>query len=325
MTRRAISAAAALAGLCLSPPVSSASVLRLDPRDGLAASPPSGAVGELSHSGGDGCTAVAILGGAHALTTRHCVTEEGAIDGPTVEPGSLRFEAGGGLLRGVALFADFDADLALVRLDGRAPETFDLWDPAFGSEVGAVFVALGFGATDPDGDGRWGPAGRGVQRTFSNVFDEARAGGLAGQGEVLRYDYDLTGDTPVGEFEGLHGPGDSGAAALVEVGGERFLAGIASSSGDPVNGASGSFVRLGEYRDEILAIVVTVPEPTSWLLVLVAAAGHPLCRASRSSPPCVRISGGAKRRLIGLGGKNRRLSVPFIRADFLQETPRNRG
>lgn len=246
-----------------------ASVTRGEPRSGSPARTAFAAVGELN-IGNRPCTSVAILDGSFALTARHCATSSGQIAGTLVNPAEVQLTFGGEAYQATALFADFDADLVMIHLDRRVPDAFDLWDPTLGEETNQLFKSLGYGGTDEDGNGRWDASSDGMLRTFQNVFDEVRVDTLVGQGEVLRYDFDLSRQTIPGDLEGLHGPGDSGSPALIAMGNELRLAGIASSSGDPIDGASGSFVRVAAYRNEILQIARAVPEPSTVLLALLA-------------------------------------------------------
>ena len=255
-----------------------ASITRSEPRDGVGTDA-FNAVGTLTHTdtpGSIACSAVAVLDGRHILTTRHCVTASGVIVGETRDASGFRFEAAGVTYRGVEVFADFGGDLALIRLDGVAPDAFGLWDiETQGSEQGLDFQGVGFGVTDSDGDGQWGPGGDGVKRVFTNRVDEIADGTIAGQGPVLRYDFDLTpgssGDSGVGELEGIHGPGDSGGGAFIVEpldGNTLLLAGLMSSAGDPVNGATGSLIQVSNYRE---AITAAVPEPSAALMLAVGS------------------------------------------------------
>ncbi len=227
-------------------------------------------VGQLGDSGGFDASATAILGGGYVLTARHAVTTDATISGPLKAAFNLRFKLDGITYSGVEVFADFGADLAVVRLDGAASYSYGMWDGTKGTELGQTFLAVGFGDTDSDGNGRWGPGGRGSKRLFANRIDDIRAGGLAGQGTILRYDFDKNGGDWVGGLEGIAGPADSGGGVFLPWGGSYLLAGVLSSSGDPVNGAGGSAVRVAEYAQAIEAVV---PEPSalSVLFVVVSA------------------------------------------------------
>ena len=257
-----------------------ASVTRSEPLNGVTTEAFE-AVGQLSH-GGTTCSAVAVLDGQHVLTARHCVTTGGAVLGGVREPSAFTFEANGVTYQGVEVFADFGGDLALIRLDGVVSNAFDLWDSqTHGSESGLTFQGIGFGGTDADGDGQWGPGGEGVKRTFINTVDSIINGTIPGQGQVLRYDFDLSTSTNTGDLEGLHGPGDSGGAALIHDpfnSNALLLAGLMSSAGDPVNGATGSLVQVSNYHD---AIISTVPEPTTALLLALAGI---ICSKHRRTP-----------------------------------------
>lgn len=221
-------------------------------------------VGLLGDGRGFNASATVILDGKHILTARHAVTTDGTLSGPLKDASVLRFKLDGAMYAGVELFADFGADLAVVRLDGIAPHSYELWDPALGSELGQVFMAVGFGDTDSDRDGRWGPGGRGSRRLFANRIDEIRIGGLAGQGMVLSYDFDKDSGDSVGGLEGIAGPADSGGGVFLPWGNDHLLVGVLSSSGDPVSGASGSAVRVADYAQAIYAVV---PEPSAFMVL----------------------------------------------------------
>lgn len=249
----------------------SASVTRGNPFQGQFTSdfPGVGLFGHIGLGSSPACSAVAIGDGSHVLTTRHCVTLSGGISGATRPAGDFWFQAGGGVFRGVEVFADFDADLALVQLDSVVPDAYDLWTPDLPTELGQTFRGVGLGANDPNGNGVWGPGGEGVKREFANTFDAISPGSIAGQGEVLRYDFDLLSAGHIGDLEGLHGPGDSGGGAFLAdpSGGESWLlAGVMSSSTQPVEGGTGSLVRVAAYHGQIIALI---PEPTTALLLSV--------------------------------------------------------
>jgi hypothetical protein len=233
-------------------------------------------VGRFGNAAGYTTTATAILDGWHLLVARHTVTVDGSVTGVVRPAHAFRFEAGGVTYQGQQVFADFAGDLAVVRLDGAVPVAYTLWSSSHGSEVGQTFRAVGFGYADTDSDGRWGPGGQGTKRLFANRIDEVATGGLLGQGTVLRYDFDLYTGDPVGDLEGLAGPGDSGGGAFIHDGTQWRLAGLISSSGDPVDQARGSLVRIADYEQDIAA-VVSQPAATS----LLALAGLPLLRKRR--------------------------------------------
>lgn len=238
----------------------SASVTRDSP---LAGSPTSGfaAVGMFGDSSSFYSSGTAFANGNWVLTARHNVTTDASITGPLKSPAQLRFGLGSSTYIGEALYADFGADLALLKLSTTAPTFAELRDPNGGSELGQTFTAVGFGGTDSNGDGTWGPGGYGLRRLFENRVDNIQSGSLIGQGTVLRYDFDKTSGDAIGPLEGIAGPGDSGGGVFLNDGSGFVLTAVISSSGSPVQGATGSNVRLADHYDTILSIV---PEPSTF-------------------------------------------------------------
>ncbi len=100
---------------------------------------------------------------------------------------------------------------------------------------------------------------------WTNRIDSVQTGALPGQGQVLRYDFNLATGEAVGNDEGLAGPGDSGGGLFLWDGQRYLLAGILSSSGSPVDGASASAARLAPLAATVAA---AVPEPAGLTLLL---------------------------------------------------------
>ncbi len=226
------------------------------------------AVGQFGDSARLNSSGTAILGGRHILVARHQVTVDGSIAGAIRPADEFRFKVDAVTYKGEAIYADFGADLAIVRLDGIAPYSAPLWSTAQGTELGQTFQAVGYGYVDDNADGHWGPGGLGTKRLFANTVDEIREGTLPDQGTVLRYDFDLITGEPVGELEGIAGPGDSGGGAFLYDGSQWRLTGLISSSGDPVDQAKGSLIRIADYQQ---TIALQVPEPTSMVFIGVVA------------------------------------------------------
>jgi len=255
-----------------------ANINKADPANGNPTTEFPG-VGRFGDAGGFTTSATTIFDGRHILVARHSVTVDGSITGDLRPASAFRFEAYGTTYQGQQMYANFGADLAVIRIDGIVPTGYQLWSPQSGSEIGLTFQAVGFGYADTDADGYWGPGGLGTKRLFANRVDAVAQGGLPGQGTVLKYDFDLLSGDPVGDLEGIAGPGDSGGGAFIPIGSEWLLAGLISSSGDPVDQARGSLVRIADYRE---AISNVVPEPTS-ILLLASAVVPLLLRSVRRS------------------------------------------
>jgi hypothetical protein len=260
---------AVLAGLLACSTLSRASVTRGSPLNGSTSTdyPSVGLFGDVSGFYG---SATAVHDGHWVLTARHCVTTNLSITGSLKAPSQLRFRAGSTTYVATEVCASFGADIAIVRLASPVPVYSDLWSVALGDEIGMTFTAVGYGGTDSNGDGAWGPGGFGTKRMFQNKVDAIQTGPLLGQGTVLRYDFDKSAGDDVGDYEGLAGPGDSGGAVFLPWSDSFRLAGIISSSGSPIQGATGSNVRIADYYTQIMAIV---PEPGSALSILVALVG----------------------------------------------------
>ena len=198
----------------------------------------------------------AVLDGNYVLTARHLVTTGGGIAGSLRPASDLQFQLGGMNYSAVAVYAEFGGDVALVQLSAPCPMYVELYTGASGSEFSQVFTAIGFGQNDSDGDGRWGPGGLGVKRAFQNRVEGIIDSGV--QGSVLRYDFDMTSGDAVGVSEGLNGNGDSGGGLFLWNSGKWQLAGVLSSAGDPLDGATGSAIQVSAYSAQIMA---AVPEP----------------------------------------------------------------
>jgi hypothetical protein len=258
----------AAVGLCSE--LATASITIADPLNGTPTTSFSG-VGRFGDVGRFYGSASAFNGGRHILTARHLVTTDGTIGGGLKSPSSLRFQLDDSIaVAGSNVFASFDADLAIVELATQVNASFNLWLGASGDEVGATFTAVGFGGTDSDGDGLWGPSGFGSKRLFENKVNAIQSGTIVGQGQILRYDFDKTSGDPVGPLEGIHGPGDSGGGAFLFDGTQYMLAGVMSSSGNPISGATGSIVQVSAYLD---TIITTVPEPSCLLVIGMVTIG----------------------------------------------------
>ncbi|MCP4376098.1 MAG: PEP-CTERM sorting domain-containing protein [bacterium] len=257
-----------LLALCAS--TASASVTKADPANGTQTTefPGVGRFGDVYYNLKSNFTVagVAILDGRHILTTRHSVTTDQSVTGDLRSADLFRFEAYGVTYQGQEIFADFGADLAVIRLDGVVQTSYSLWSSLNGSEVGKTFQAVGFGYADPDGDGYWGPGPLGTKRLFANRVDEITTGSFPGQGTILEYDFDLLTGDPVSDMEGIAGIRDSGGGAFIHDGSQWLLAGLISSSGDPVDQASGSLVRIADYQE---AIANVVPEPATMILLVL--------------------------------------------------------
>ena len=102
--------------------------------------------------------------GNYVLTARHLVTTGGGITGSLRPASELQFRLDGLNYSAVAVYAEFGADVALVKLSAPCLTYVELYTGASGSESSQVFTAIGFGQNDSDGDGRWGPDGLGVRR-----------------------------------------------------------------------------------------------------------------------------------------------------------------
>lgn len=223
-------------------------------------------VGELGTAFGYTASAVVVGDGGYLLTARHAVTTDSTLTGQLRNAGDLRFCLDGITYTAAVIRADFSADIALVTLGAKVPAAASLW--TLGDEVGRLFVAAGYGATDANSDGQWDSVRDHQRREFSNRIDSIQTGGLVGQGQVLRYDFDLTIGDPVGEDEGLPGPGDSGGGLFIWDGQQYLLAGILSSSGSPVDQATASAVRLMPVA---AAIAAAIPEPSGLGALLVVS------------------------------------------------------
>jgi hypothetical protein len=225
-------------------------------------------VGEFGDNNGYYGTAASILGGQYVLTARHCVTTDGSITGTLKDATTLRFLDGGVTYTGTAVFANFGADIAVVRINQVDPNSYGLWSAADGNEVGKSFVGVGFGETDANNNGLWDDNDYGTKHYYENIFDSSQVGPLAGQGTVLKIDYDKTTGVAVNNNEGLFGPGDSGGPGFLSNGSTLLIAGVHSSSGDPEDQSTGSLVQISAYRTQILQ---AVPEPSTALMCVTAA------------------------------------------------------
>lgn len=230
------------------------------------------AVGEVGvRDGYDGC-GTAVFGGQYVLTAAHLVTTNGQL----YPASDVTFRLGGISYAVSSILSDFGADLALLRLTSTSLDYAQLYTGQ-ADQRGQVFAGVGYGQTDADGNGSWGPGGNGVKRVFQNIVDDVMTSPIPGQGVVLRYDFDKTSGDSLGNIEGLHGPGDSGGGLFLWNGAEYQLAGVLSSSGDPINAATGSAVDILPYASLLSA---AVPEPSG--LAILAAGFIPLLRRRRN-------------------------------------------
>ena len=212
-------------------------------------------------------SATAVFDGWYVLTARHLVTSDLTITGSVRPAAELRFRLNGTDYGCSSVLADFGADIALVKLNQTCGVSVSLYSAAAGSEAGQIFWAAGFGQTDTTGDGTWDAGTGGIRRSFRNTVDSITNGTLSGQGTVLRYDFDKTTGSPVGQDEGIHGPGDSGGGVFLWDDGEYRLAGVLSSGGSPVDQATASVTSLSPHAG---AITAAVPEPTCLAVPMVA-------------------------------------------------------
>jgi hypothetical protein len=255
----------------------------------LAAQPQFASVGRfLIPTGGGG----AILGSGTlirsdwVLTAAHVVSNS---SGVAFDPSNVRFTLGSTDYFGAEVilhpnYVNFNAsvfdgwDIALVRLQtavtGVAAARIN---STFGNEIGRVGTYVGFGTT---GTGLTGNniAG-GTKRAGDNVIDTAGTFFSNLSDKVLLTDFDsptsnlstFGSSTPL-NLEYMIAPGDSGGAQFIETDEGWLLAGVNSFVSPGRGGSSlssygwlGGTMRVSSHADWI---VQTVPEPSSWLLML---------------------------------------------------------
>ncbi|HEX8524489.1 MAG TPA: serine protease [Tepidisphaeraceae bacterium] len=262
----AFSAVPAIGAVLALPPRAGASITLAQPLNGstTAEFPGAGLVGDSEGFFGSG---VVVGDGSFMLTARHVVTQDGAIGGALRPTSDIFLAVDGTTYSCTKVFADFEADLALLKLNSSLTSGYSLWSAALGNEIGRKFTGVGFGLTNSDGNNTWGPGGFGTKRAFENVVDAISPGIIAGQGEVLRYDYDAIDAGAVGPLEGIAAPGDSGGGIFFQTNNHWWLAGIITSTGSPTLGSTGSVVRLASYESSIHTLL---PEPAASTAVAAA-------------------------------------------------------
>lgn len=201
--------------------------------------------------GGTGVSTGVVISPYHILTAAHSFDSDYDGENDQGRNVTVNINLDGDLsqvieplfIREVDLHPDFTGfnqpsvldDLAVISMHwplGDEVPVYDLFrgDPAAGDVVDLV----GYGRS---GDGKWGyslPSSPTVKRSGSNVIDAYL---IDDEGSGLRqgYEYDFdgpSGDGPMGgptlgnAVETLHGPGDSGGPAFIEVAGERLVYGV---------------------------------------------------------------------------------------------------
>jgi secreted trypsin-like serine protease len=255
----------------------------------LAAQPQFASVGRfLIPTGGGG----AILGSGTlirsdwVLTAAHVVSNN---SGVAFNPSNVRFTLGGTDYFGAEVilhpnYVNFGAsvldgwDIALVRLQTAVTGVASAKiNTTFGNEIGRVGTYVGFGST---GTGLTGntQAG-GIKRAGDNVIDTDGTFFSNISDKVLLTDFDSPtsnlstfGSSAPLNLEYMIAPGDSGGAQFIETDDGWLLAGVNSFVSQGRGGSSvssygwlGGTMRVSSHADWI---VQTVPEPSSWLLML---------------------------------------------------------
>lgn len=161
-----------------------------------------------------------ILTAAHVADGLSVFDREIAIDGKTRKIDLVLFHPGWDEARRDS--PESGVDMALVRLD----EPVDWIEPAgiyeSDDEVGQRVVVVGRGST---GDGESGITGDdGLLRGAENIVESVR------WDNWIRFVFDRPTDANALDLEGISGPGDSGGPALIERGGEWFVAGVSAAN-----------------------------------------------------------------------------------------------
>lgn len=213
----------------------------------------------IQGTGGTTNTGALLSTGRHVLTAAHSVD----VNGDHIADNTLRvrFDVPSGSVEmqidpsAVRVSPDWvglqsgkiprsGGDWAVITLPETAPAGAERYELYRGSdEVGQPFVVIGYGSTGTGTDGN-DPRTVGVKRLGTNRF-ESDALNLAGDrlppGQGLIADFDSGSplndafgtefnrpDTGNGATESMIGPGDSGGPALIQIGSQRYIAGVAS-------------------------------------------------------------------------------------------------
>jgi Trypsin len=169
-------------------------------------------------------------------------------------------------------------DLALFRLTTPLPETLVFPTFSSGVGIGSAVTLVGFGRSGYGSYGYTTQASLTDRRFGENVIDsfsmDDEGGGF---GEVFRYDFDAPSTTGQAHgslgnpFETIIGPGDSGGPALLQLGASWDVVGINTFTEGYGGrfGDTGGGVLVAPYRDWIVQ-TTGIPEPSTWLLVLMS-------------------------------------------------------
>ncbi len=227
-------------------------------------------VGKIINTKANGAGSATVIGaGNFLLTSRHLVTEDCSVDGKVLESNNFIF-----ILENVTydiekIYADEDADLAILKLKKTCPYFVDKFFN--GIEMGEVFYGVGFGrsTTDPYSKNITWDIPYGTKRIYKNRFvfyndlDTMRY--AANNQDTLSFVFHRFGffDYYSNKFEknfqpvtgeGIHCFGDSGGGIFIVTKKGICLVGIISSfskSGSIYKGSIASIKSKKKWIKEI--------------------------------------------------------------------------
>jgi hypothetical protein len=264
-------------------------------------------VAKLTINGSTGCSGTLLAGGAYVLTAAHCVTDAAG----TTNASSIVVSFKGNTVNNnvslasqISVFSSWagkDAglgnndDLALLRLDSLVTDVsgYSLYT---GDAMGQTFVLAGYGYTGLGSSGHE-PGTFGTLHWGANQYEAMAFNETKGTSGSYLFDFDdgtpatnvfaAIGDgssTGLGSFEAMIAQGDSGGSSFIlGSDGKLYLSGvhsfIAAATGQPT-GVYGNYggdtvfnnaQTLSWLSSETL--VTSVPEPTSFALLLAGLTG----------------------------------------------------
>ncbi len=242
----------------------------------------------LSNSTTVGCSGSLIDGGQYILTAAHCVT--GDTDSTSATSISINFANVGLNLTSTSYVVDptwngsltSGGDLALVKLSTPVTSIASYGLNTKSSAVGDVVTLAGYGYTGT------GSAGY-TANTFGTLYygTNQYIGVYSNVTSVYGYGFTSGGGT-IGSTEVMVAPGDSGGAALIDVGGTWDIVGVHDfvscvTTGCTPNSSFGQYGGDTSVYADAAFIDSVLPEPASLTMLAIALSGLAATSRRRSA------------------------------------------